>query len=120
MCAYRWEIYFCPNLTVRTTASVQIGIDYTDMGEEDELSGCVNDAMNIREFLISGFYVLRIVRSLTHSVLDRELGFSMGGHSSLHRRYLGFREVSYQGQYPRRYEMAGERCRSRRFALLLL
>ena len=59
MCTYRWEIYFCPNLTVTTIAHIQIGIDYTGTGEEDELSGCVNDAMKVREFLISRF---------THSV----------------------------------------------------
>ena len=65
MCAYRWEIYFCPNLTA-TTTPVQIGIDYTGTGEEGELSGCVNDAMKVREFLISRFCAFRITRSLTH------------------------------------------------------
>ena len=71
MCAYRWEIYFYPNLTVTNTSSVQIGINYTGEGRRRELKGCVKDAKNVRDFLISKFPAFRIIHSLTHSILDR-------------------------------------------------
>ena len=41
------------SLTLVNTAFVQIGINYK--GSKNELNGCVNDAHNIRQFLISRF-----------------------------------------------------------------
>ena len=43
-----------PNLTSTNAVSAQIGINYT--GTAEGLGGCVNDAKNVREFLMSRFY----------------------------------------------------------------
>lgn len=52
MCTYPREPISTlePNLTVTNTASVQVGINYT--GTARELNGCVNDAKNVRNFLM--------------------------------------------------------------------
>jgi len=44
-----------PSLTLMNPTSVQVGINYT--GRSRELKGCVNDARNVRKFLMSRLYV---------------------------------------------------------------
>jgi len=43
-----------PNLTLMNATSAQVGINYA--GTARELNGCVNDAKNVRKFLMSRFY----------------------------------------------------------------
>jgi len=67
MCMCIIALTLTPNLTLIIAASVQVGINYT--GTAKELNGCVNDAKNVRNFLMSRFYscVLQCSSS-THSI----------------------------------------------------
>lgn len=57
-------------MTVTNTTFVQVGINYT--GTARQLNGCVNDAKNVRKFLISGFYAFHIDHSPIHTVYSTE------------------------------------------------
>jgi len=53
------------NLTLTNTVPVQVGINYA--GTARELNGCVNDAKNVRKFLMSGFCTSSTYCGPTHT-----------------------------------------------------
>ena len=62
-----------PNLTLINPAPVQIGINYTGMAKA--LNGCVNDAKNVRKFLMSRSYLCVLQNCSSSDPPNRELEF---------------------------------------------
>lgn len=54
-----------PKLTVTKITTAQVGINYARTARE--LQGCVNDAKNVRKFLMSKFYAFRITHGSIHT-----------------------------------------------------
>jgi len=65
------RFYPCIKLDADEVTSVQVGINYT--GTAMELNGCVNDARNVRNFLMSGFYAPSSIAVPSTDPPDRKL-----------------------------------------------
>jgi hypothetical protein len=75
---------FASNMTLMNVTSTKIGINYR--GTAKALNGCVNDAKNVREFLMSMFDGPIHTAIPVTQPLHRELEFWEKGHLGLDGR----------------------------------
>ena len=86
-----------------------------------ELNGCVNDAKNVRKFLMSMFDTFPHISPFRpHDPLHRELEIQTRGYFGLDRRHQGSEKASNKGQHFECYEVASQRRQGARLAVLPL